>query len=352
MHPVISIIIATFNSAQTLSSVLESIKNQTFPKSKMEVLIVDGGSTDETLKIAKKYHSKIIHNPRIEPVSAKLLGYASAKGDYVVFLDADEVIENPNSLSLKHSVFGREKRVKAVIGSGYKNPINTSFLTCYINDFGDPFSFFIYRLSKNSKYYYSGLKQLFPVLKEDSAFVIFDFSKKGKGLLLELGAANSMMDLKYLKKTFPFFTSDIFAHLFQHLISKSKFIGMVKNDPVIHFSTSDLKNYLNKINWRIKNNIYHTSGIGISGFSGREKFHPEFFKIKKYLFIPYAYSVFLPLGDAIYLVFTRQQIAYFFHVPLTIFTASLILYYRFLKMLGYSPQLRSYDESMEISKMR
>lgn len=352
MHPTITIIIATFNSAQTLSSVLESIKNQTFPKNKIEVLIVDGGSTDNTLYIVKKYNCIVIDNPKIVPVSAKLLGYSYAKGDYIIYLDADEVIENPDSLSLKYSVLEEDERVKAVIGSGYKNPNNASFLTSYINDFGDPFSFFVYRLSKNSKYYYSGLKQLFPVVKESPVVVVFDFSKKGKGLLLELGAANSMMDLKYLRKAFPLFTFEIFAHLFQHLISKSKYIGMVKDDPVIHFSTPDLIGYLNKINWRIKNNVYHLSEMGVSGFSGREKFQPEFFKIKKYLFIPYAYSVFLPLSDAMYLAFTRQNIAYFLHVPLTIFTASLILYHLFLKMLGISPQLKSYDESRVVSTTR
>ena len=352
MHPVISIIIATFNSAQTLSSVLESIRNQTFPKNKIEVLIVDGGSTDGTLNIAKKYNCIAIDNPKIEPVSAKLLGYSHAKGDYIIYLDADEVIENPNSLSLKYCLFEKDERVKAVIGSGYKNPNNASFLTSYINDFGDPFSFFIYRLSKNPKYYYSGLKKLFPLLKEDPTVVIFDFSKEGKGLLLELGAANSMMDLNYLRKTFPSFTSEIFAHLFQHLISKSKYVGMIKDDPVIHFSTSDLKGYLNKINWRIKNNIYHLSEMGVSGFKGREKFQPSLLRLKKYLFVPYAYSLIFPLLDAIQLTISRKKFAYLFHLPLTILTASLIVYYLFLKMLGYSPQLRSYDESRVVATTR
>ena len=348
MHPTISIIIATFNSAQTLSLVLESIKNQTFPKNKIEVLIVDGGSTDETLELAKKYNCKVTDNPQIEPVSAKLLGYKYAKGDYILYLDADEVIENPESLSLKYSIFQKEKKIKAVIGSGYQDPKNASFITSYINDFGDPFSFFIYRLSKNSKYYYSGLKQLFPALKEDPAFVIFDFSKKGKGLLLELGAANSMMDLNYLRKQFPNFTSEIFAHLFQLLVSKANLIGMTKNDSIIHYATTDLQTYLNKINWRIKNNIYHLSKMGVSGFRGREQFHSGVLKLKKYLFIPYSLSLVFPLLDSLYLILSRKNLSYFFHFPLTIYIAGLITYHYFLKLLGLKPKLRSYDESTEI----
>lgn len=348
MRPTISIIIATFNSAQTLSLVLKSIKNQIFPKNKIEVLIVDGGSTDETLNIAKKYNCKVINNPKIEPVSAKLLGYKHAKGDYIIYLDADEVIENRNSLSLKYSMFKEDERIKAVIGSGYKDPSKASFLTSYINDFGDPFSFFIYRLSKNSKYYYHRLGQLFPILKDEPKFVIFDFSKKGKSLLLELGAANSMMDLNYLRKTFPFFTSETFAHLFQLLISRSKFIGMIKNDPITHFSTPDLTGYLNKLNWRIKNNIYYKSETGVAGFSGREKFQPSLFRFKKFLFIPYAYSIILPLLDSFWLIITRKNHFYILHFFLTIYTANFIVYHYLLKISGVKPLLKSYDESKEI----
>lgn len=348
MHPTISIIIATFNSAHSLPLVLDSINKQIFPKKRIEILIVDGGSIDETLNIVKRYDCRVINNPKIEPVSAKLLGYKYAKGDYILYLDADEVIENPYSLSLKYSIFQKDEEIKAVIGSGYKNPNNASFLTSYINDFGDPFSFFIYRLSKNSKYYYSGLKQLFPTLKEYPTVVIFDFSKKGKSLLLELGAANSMMDLNYLRKTFPSFTSEIFAHLFQLLISKSEWAAMTKNDPVIHYATTNLKTYLNKISWRIKNNVFYKSEMGISGFSGRERFQSFSFKIKKYLFIPYAFFIVFPFLDSMMLSFSRRNIFYMLHLPLTIYTAGMIIYYYYLKIIGIKQKLRSYDESKEI----
>ena len=76
----ISIIIATFNSERTLGKVLESIKKQTFPKDKLEILVVDGGSYDKTLKIARMYKCKIIKNPMVEPLTAKYLGFLKASG--------------------------------------------------------------------------------------------------------------------------------------------------------------------------------------------------------------------------------------------------------------------------------
>lgn len=344
----ISIVIATFNSSGVLPLVLKSIQDQTFPRKEVEILIIDGGSTDKTLNIAKEFNCRIINNPKVEPVSAKLLGYDHAKGDYIVYLDADEVIENIHSLSLKLSVFEKDERIIAVMGTGYKDPPHAPFLTSYINDFGDPFSFFIYRLSKNSKFYYHKLKQLFPVLKEDSDSVIFDFSKNGNDLLHELGAGNNMIHLKYLKNTFPQFTSEIFAHLFQHLISQSKFIGMTKNDPVIHHTTTTLKGYINKITWRIKNNLFHKSRMGVSGYTGREEYHSSFLKFKKYFFIPYSICLILPFIDSIELALTRKKISYLLHLPLTLLSAYLVVWYYLLKLLGFQMILRNYDESKEI----
>lgn len=344
----LSIVIATCNSARTLPMVLTSIRKQTYPQNLIEILVVDGGSTDETISIAKKFRCKIIANPHVEPVSAKIVGYHNAKGDYIIYLDTDEVIENSNSIFLKYSVFKKNGAVKAVIGSGYTDPPHASFITSYINEFGDPFSFFVYRLSKNTLYYYSALKRMFPIRRESATTVLFDFSKKGKGMLLELGAANTMIDRNYIKRQFHHFTSEVFAHLFQRLISQSTLVAMVKNDPVIHFSTTDIKEYLNKINWRVKNNIYHVSAMGVSGFTGRERFQSRMMKIKKYLFIPYAYSIILPLLDALYLVLTRRNISYLFHVVFTIITASLILYHIFLRYIGRGQQMKNYDESRVI----
>lgn len=348
MHPTITIVIATFNSAKTLQSVLESVKNQTFPKDKIEILIIDGGSTDETLNISRHYSCKIIHNPKVEPISAKILGYKHAHGNYILYLDADEVIENPKSLFLKYSAFKENAKIKAAIGSGYKSPVNSSFLTNYINEFGDPFSFFIYRQSKNSKYYLSELKKSFNILSENSTYVVFDFSQKGGDLLLELGAANTMIDLKYLRQKFPDFNSEIFAHLFQLLIYEKNLIAFVKNDPIIHYSTTNLSSYINKIVWRIKNNIFHLSKMGIAGFTGRQEYHSGILKLKKYLFIPYSLSVILPLIDAILLALSRKKISYLFHFPLTILSAYLILWYYLLKLAGFKIQLRNYDESKKI----
>ena len=54
--PSISIVIPVFNSKATLRLCLESIRGQNYPRDKIEIIIVDAGSTDNTLDIARQFH--------------------------------------------------------------------------------------------------------------------------------------------------------------------------------------------------------------------------------------------------------------------------------------------------------
>lgn len=350
----VSIIIATFNSEETLPLVLKSIVKQTYPKNKIEILLVDGGSTDKTFEIAEQFNCRVINNPRTEPVFGKYLAYLNAQGKYAIYLDHDEVLENKKSITLKISAFKSSNKVKAVIGNGYQSPKGYPFINNYINEFGDPFSFFIYRLSKNEDFFTNTMKKHYSVVLENQSFTIYDFSKVKSFPLIELVAGGSMLDILYFKKEFPQTLKrfELIPHLFYIMLSKNPYIAVTKNDILTHYSADTYKKYFNKIKWRIKNNIYHASDIGISGFSGREKFQSKFLRFKKYLFIPYAYSIILPLMDTLILIISRKKLIYFLHLPLIIYTANLIIYHSFLKkILGIKLKLKSYDESKEIDSI-
>ena len=57
--PLVSIIITTKNEEKNIQNCLESIKCQTYPKEKIEIIVVDNHSTDKTKTVARKYNSKI-----------------------------------------------------------------------------------------------------------------------------------------------------------------------------------------------------------------------------------------------------------------------------------------------------
>ncbi|MCW8354661.1 glycosyltransferase [Marinomonas pontica] len=71
--PKVTVIIATYNSMHVLPRVLNAIDNQSYPKEKITVMLVDGGSTDETIDYGYERGCSIISNPRTELRHAKFL---------------------------------------------------------------------------------------------------------------------------------------------------------------------------------------------------------------------------------------------------------------------------------------
>ena len=90
----ISIIIPTKNSGSTLDKCLTSIINQGY--SKIEIIIVDTHSTDNTIYIAKKYLAEIIQTDW-KLLGARYLGFKASKGDYILYLDSDQIL-NPETI--------------------------------------------------------------------------------------------------------------------------------------------------------------------------------------------------------------------------------------------------------------
>ena len=90
-EPTISIIVATMNAAATLQECILSICEQTYQA--RELIIIDGGSTDETLEIVQRYAAEIAHwqsGPDNGIYDAWNKGLAHAKGDWICFLGADD----------------------------------------------------------------------------------------------------------------------------------------------------------------------------------------------------------------------------------------------------------------------
>lgn len=84
----VSVIITTRNAARHIGPCLDSLKKQTYPGEKIEILVVDNNSTDATAEIAKKYTAKV-YNQGPERSAQRNFGIRQASGEYILYLDAD-----------------------------------------------------------------------------------------------------------------------------------------------------------------------------------------------------------------------------------------------------------------------
>jgi glycosyltransferase involved in cell wall biosynthesis len=99
--PKVSFVICTYNAKELARRCIESIKMQNYPKNRIEIICVDGGSTDSTLKLLEKYKVKIIHNKNRLPEgkgNGKWLGYRAARGQFIAIVDQDNEIQGKNWL--------------------------------------------------------------------------------------------------------------------------------------------------------------------------------------------------------------------------------------------------------------
>lgn len=87
--PLVSVNIPTYNSGSTLTEALESVKNQTYPN--IEVIVADGGSHDDTLKIAKKYGAKVFFAQELG--RARYTAFSKSRGEYILFFDSDQIMD-------------------------------------------------------------------------------------------------------------------------------------------------------------------------------------------------------------------------------------------------------------------
>lgn len=87
-----SIIIPNYNKEKYIAECLDSIFNQTISKDKYEVIVVDDGSTDNSLEIIKKYPVKLFQTNRKRSGGARNLGIENAQGKFIIFIDSDDYL--------------------------------------------------------------------------------------------------------------------------------------------------------------------------------------------------------------------------------------------------------------------
>jgi glycosyltransferase involved in cell wall biosynthesis len=87
----ISCIVPVYNSEKYLAEALDSIWGQSYRP--IEVIVADDGSTDQTAAVVKQYGHEVgyLYQPNAGPAAARNLGLGAANGEFIAFLDADDL---------------------------------------------------------------------------------------------------------------------------------------------------------------------------------------------------------------------------------------------------------------------
>jgi glycosyltransferase involved in cell wall biosynthesis len=144
----VSIIISAFNAENYIAETLDAVLQQTYPN--LEVIVVNDDSTDNTLSIAESYKSRgvlVFSQDKKGQDAALNLGYKHSKGEYIKFMDSDDLINpemvelqvNAISTSSDHIAYGEWARFY------HNNPSNSNFESLDYWKNTDPIEFIIAR---------------------------------------------------------------------------------------------------------------------------------------------------------------------------------------------------------------
>lgn len=164
--PLVSIIIPLFNSEQYIKETICSLKQNTYPN--IEIVVVDDHSTDHSIEVLNSIDCEILHVfscPSKGAQSARNYGFKKSKGEYVMFMDSDDIISPYKIERQMESLLNstdrdvlsftsmqpfedtplRDKCKRRMIDHDYENPIDMLVEMWDTGEFNVPHSYLMHR---------------------------------------------------------------------------------------------------------------------------------------------------------------------------------------------------------------
>lgn len=142
----VSIIIPCYNVEKYISACIESALNQTYPDT--EIIIVDNNSTDQTLSIIRDFQRRqpekisLLEETKQNASAARNLGLKYSKGEWLQFLDADDLLL-PNKIGHQLNLISNNDRAVMIAGAGKVKHVNGK-MTSFSPKKGDPYKALAY----------------------------------------------------------------------------------------------------------------------------------------------------------------------------------------------------------------
>lgn len=333
-YPTISFITATFNSGWCIENSLRSILKQDYPKDKIEILWVDGGSTDNTLELAKKYGVRVVKNKLILGDPGYAIGGEEARGDFMVFMGHDNELVQNNWIKLMLKPFVDDPETIAAFPHLDNKPTDT-WLSKYVNKFTDPGNHFVYGYANNPLTFY----KVYPVLKKGDGWEVYDFKPMNHPILeFEQGFMHRKIGYHRNKDTW---YCGIMAVI--DLIKEGKQIAYVPDASNYHATLEKgLKQFIKKHRWAADYQLDNRETFGMYkekfGIKGRKQYLSPYRRFRMYLYPFYGISFIFPVLRAIFMYFKDGEKEWTYHPLITFISAFIIWQEAFrIKILKRNP---------------
>lgn len=304
---------ATFNSSRTIERALQSVRSQDYPQAKIEIILADGGSTDNTLNLVKKYNVQIIKVPmHLQNAEYnKGVGVNAAKNEILFLLDHDNVLPHDQWFKKMIVPFLENKDIVGVEPLRFHYDAKMSVLDRYFALLGgnDPVAYY---LGKDSHLSWAfDQYNLFGKSKDMGSYYVVKFSPNQIPALGGNGAAIRRKLLLKEAQADP----DHFFHIDVHvdLIKKGfNTYGLFK-DSIIHLTNNKMIPFLLRRKYFIEK--YHFEDIKKRRYSVYEP-KKDKKNLIKYVFLSVTFVK--PIYDSIRGFTKVHDVAWFIH-PLMCF---------------------------------
>ncbi|MBI3939306.1 MAG: glycosyltransferase family 2 protein [Acidobacteria bacterium] len=302
----------TYNAERYLAECLRSIRDQDYPRERVEILVADGGSSDGTLQIARRYGARIFPNPRKLADFGAKINVKNASGDLLVIFAADNGLKGRDWLQRASRQFEGDSKLAALWGklvSGDQDPPINKYYELIQSD---PINHF---LNKNLKHYFRSARH-------DPAADCYTFDvTPEKPLVWGANGLVYRMDLvrdAILQEGF-FGDNDVF----QDLIEKGHTrVGYIPSLQTYHHTVTSLREWSAKM---ARNYRYHLA----SNYRTRNMrwVFNRSFKWKLALWALYSGIPVVSMAHALYLALRERNRYWLYHPVVSFVQTAIYAYY-------------------------